>query len=146
MVTHLFSDFLNNLDEYQSAESFWKDLCSKELRLHSPVSDWQAWLTKQFSDGTAFSDGNPIFDIVSPSTQIGIRIIQHEPTSNEIRITAWTATFGGEPGDEETVSELVIDCELSSESAEIAKRLIREWVEYDELLHGFESIIQRILR
>ncbi|REJ98519.1 MAG: hypothetical protein DWQ35_00515 [Planctomycetota bacterium] len=145
MVTHLFPRFLDDAEEYHNAEVFWDDAFRQIVDRYSKIRDWQPWLTTCFADGTPFADGNPIYSLISTSTGKGVRVIQLPPESSDVQITAFRKTFGGKRGESDTVEELVIHCELSEESAVIAKRLLIEWVKQDEIPENFEITIQQLL-
>lgn len=90
-------------------------------------SDWSyPWISTGAPD---LLDGNPIFSAVSHSKRRGVRIIQHEPTSNKLEIQAWTDLVGGKLIDPDAVEELVISCALSDAAAEFAAAIIERWVE-----------------
>ena len=69
-------------------------------------------------------DGNPIFSAVSPTLRRAVRIIQHEPSSDELELEYWLHTFQGD----EAISELVISCALSEQAEREAGELIRAWI------------------
>ena len=141
MVNHLHSTFLDNSKEYKDCEQFWERLCSEVIKEKSPVTDWKPWLTTTFADGTPFGDGNPICNLMSPSTHKGVRIIQHPASSDELVLSGFTETFGHAPEEDQYVIELVVVCELSIESAEWARRLIAEWVKTKDVDKDFDSVI-----
>ena len=78
----------------------------------------------EFANGTPMRDGNPIFSAVSPTLRRAVRIIQHEPSSDELELEHWLDTFQGD----EPISELVISCALSEQVQEKAAGLIRSWI------------------
>ncbi len=126
MITHYFKDFLANSDEYRRVENYWisrwNDIMKNRLD-----SDWSyPWISTGAPD---LLDGNPIFSAVSPSKRRGVRIIQHEPTSDKVEILAWTDLVGGKFHDPDAIQELVISCALSDAAADFAAAMIGPWVE-----------------
>src|SRR5438876_2867614 len=53
-----------------------------------------------------------------------VRILQHEPTNDQLELDHWLDTFGSD----ETISELVISCALSDQAEQRAADLIRSWI------------------
>ena len=145
MVAHLYPNFLVDTAEYHRAEQFCEKLCNDALTRYSGVHDWRPWCSKTLLDGTPMQEGNPIHDLVSSSTRKGIRIIQEEVRTDKLEVGAWTNTHGGDPGEEGTWDELVISCALSKESAELARQLLVEWVQFEGPRQEFEPTIARIL-
>lgn len=127
MVHHLFKDFLENQELYILNENYWKDQFAHLLSQNGTSLVGREWLKTTFSNGVKFFDGNPIFNILCPSLNKAVRIIQEEPTSNHLVISAWLDEFPVED-DQETIKELVIVLELSEESRDLAKGLIKAWL------------------
>jgi len=126
MVHHLFKDFLENQEVYILNENYWKDQFDNLLLQNGTSLVCREWLKTTFSNGVKFFDGNPIFNVLCPSLNKAVRIIQEEPTSNHLVISAWLDEFPT-ADDQETVKELVIVLELSEESRDLAKGLIKAW-------------------
>ncbi|GEM_PF-813583 len=127
MVHHLFKDFLENQEVYILNENYWKDQFDNLLLQNGTSLVCREWLKTTFSNGVKFFDGNPIFNVLCPSLNKAVRIIQEEPTSNHLVISAWLDEFPT-ADDQETVKELVIVLELSEESRDLAKGLIKAWL------------------
>lgn len=126
MINHLYRDFLVNGDEYHNAEAYWIRRWN-ELIKNDPDTDWSyPWISTGAPD---LLDGNPIFSAVSLSKRRGVRIIQHEPTSEKVEIQAWPDLVGGKFSDPDAIRELVISCALSDAAAELALAMIRPWVQ-----------------
>ncbi len=145
MINHLYAHFLDDPEDYRRSEEFWTRLCRDVIKYRTSTDDWSPWLTTAFADGTPFADGNPICNLMSPGLRRGIRIIQQPVSSQEPTITAFTEDFGHNPDEDEYVIELVVVCELSDESAKLARSLIAEWVGIDTDVNSFDSVIARIL-
>ena len=127
MTKCLLPNFLQDANEYQSAEALWRN------RFNQLVSDageshlWHSpWIATSSGDATPFRDGNPIFSAVCPSRRLGIRIIQLPPTAASKPLTSWTDKFAqGEP---EEIDELVISCILTDETFARASDGINRWI------------------
>lgn len=146
MVKHLFKAFLSNLEEYKASEKFWRNLCESILiKQQGQKHGWKSWLNVHFSDGTPFLDGNPICSLISPDNRKGVCIIQDEPITEKIYIGAWMDKFGSIDGEENFVEELVIVCELSEESAQLASELIEAWVKENTSYYEMEQLIEKKL-
>ena len=139
-VAYLFPNFLKDVDEYRRSEAFWSQLCNEIVNKHGNIRDWATL------DADPFLEGNPMLDWMSPLRRKGIRIIQEEVRTDELDMGAWTNTRGGEPGEEGTWDELVVSCALSKESAELARRLLIEWAQFEGSREDFEPTIERILK
>lgn len=126
MVQHLCKTFLVDAAEYRSAQARWSELWDKLVAAQRPTTEWKSpWFASTFADGTPMSDGNPIFSAVSPVLKRGIRIVQHEPTTNQLELEYWLDTAGDEA---ERIQELVISCALSREAEQRVEELLRTWI------------------
>ncbi len=126
MVAHMYPKFLEDRSEYRAAEEHWNALWSS---IKPAGQADEAWLTPWLGTGSPeIRDGNPIFSAWSPRLKRGVRVIQHEPTSDEVEFSVWFDTFGGDAADPESIHELVIACALSSASSCFARELIHQWV------------------
>ncbi len=122
MVQHLFKDFLKDPQGYKKAERYWEELWQKIACETEVSSKWQyPWL------GAPLRDGNPMFSAVSSELGLGVHIIQHEPTSEQVELEWWLDKFG-EEGIDQIIQQLVICCALSRESSSQAADLMRSWV------------------
>ena len=143
MVRHLYKNFLSNLEQYKAAEDFWRNLCEKTIvKYLGQKHGWKVWLNVHFCDGTPFLDGNPMYSLISPDSKKGIAIYQHEPTEDKIIFGAWMDKFGPIDETQDFVEEIVIGCELSEESAQLAKELIEIWVEGNTSYENMEIFIK----
>jgi hypothetical protein len=125
MVQHLCERFLADAAEYEAAQARWRGLWDRIIATEKPEAEWKVpWFASKFADGTPMRDGNPIFSAVSPTLQRGVRILQHEPTSDQLELDYWLDTFGSD----QAVSELVISCALSEQAEQRAADLIRPWI------------------
>ncbi|MEA5602187.1 hypothetical protein [Nostoc sp. UHCC 0252] len=145
MVKHLFKAFLSNIDDYRASENFWRNLCESILRKHQGEKHgWKIWLNVHFNDGTPFLDGNPIYSLISPDNKKSICINQDEANKEKIYIVAWMNKFG--PIDKENfIEELVIVCELSEESAQLASELIEAWIKENTSYYEMQLLIEKKL-
>lgn len=133
-MRHLFAHFLTNSAEYSQAQAEWAKLWES-----IPDRDEYGWRSGWFELQQA-NDGNPIFTAISDANQKAIRVIQYEPTSNDVEIDCWLDTFGGPVIDPSSIRELVIACALSDESKQIAHELMAAWVVGElELEKGLDS-------
>jgi hypothetical protein len=126
MINCLYPGFLSDAAIYAHSEEFWRQLWD---RVDESARDDFGWVQPWFQPlPRELAEGNPIFSAVSKELRRGIRVIQHEPTKNEVEIQAWPDSFGG-TRDSARIDELVISCALSDVSAEIALGLIIPWVQ-----------------
>ncbi len=125
MVHHLYSNFLQDKKIYNLAQAYWGRLFSKIAQQY----DLQLvpYLNDQNGNGQKEYDGNPIFNVLEPSLNRAVRIIQIEPEGEQLDISAWLDTIelaeSAPP-----VQELVIDMVLSKESYAIARKFIIAWL------------------
>ncbi len=145
MVKHLFKNFLSNPYEYELAVKYWRELCDQILCVNRQQNQWKPWLNIHFADGTPFQDGNPIYNLISEGKCKGLCIIQEEPNTDDVEISAWMDTFGDYGnGEEDSIKELVIVCALSNESVKIASSLIKAWIAEDRTYPEMENLIRLI--
>ena len=111
MVRHLCKGFLADAVENESAAARWRRLWDRIVAEEGRQAEWQVpWFAPEFANGTPMRDGNPNFSAVSPTLRRAVRIIRHEPTSDELELEYWLDTFQGD----EPISELIVSCALSS--------------------------------
>ncbi len=126
MISHIYSNFLEDVQEYKASVRHWEELWRQVGKCELEKYQWTyPWISTGSPD---ILDGNPIFSAFSPVLLRGIRIIQHEPTSSKLEIQAWPDYVGGDIADPASIRELAISCALSSETARIALDLMRPWV------------------
>ena len=139
---YFHSEFQKNVDNFLSAQNYWKSLCLEAVRFQNVQDDWTLWFSGKFADGSLDISGNPIYSLVNKELKKGIRIIQIPPNGDKYKIKAWTDYFA--KGLENEINELVVICQLSESSGKIAKQLIQEWV-IDEKTDVFSKKIDDIL-
>ncbi len=126
MIRHLFANFMNDDGDYRASEGYWEALW---LRTDANMIEKHQWIHPWISTGSPdYLDGNPIFSACSRSLRRGVRIIQHEPTTQRLEIQAWPDFVGGSYHDPDAIQELVISCALSEAAADWAMSLLRFWV------------------
>lgn len=126
MITNLFPHFLEDAEQYELSERYWRDLWERTAPAHREQFQWKSpWIGTGSPD---IKDGNPIFSAHSPALKRGIRVIQEEPIGSELDIRAWLDTFGGDLAGPDQIHELVISCTLSDAAASIARRLMESWI------------------
>lgn len=128
MTNKLFENFLDCPAAYEAAERFWADLVENVTRELGQTGEWPRWIDLHYADGTRMEkDGNPIYDGRSQRLDRGFVVIQHTPVGDDVELAAWLKHYDEEfetlPRD-----ELVINTSLSTESAALARRLLREWM------------------
>lgn len=124
MVTHLYTNFLENGHTYQENIDFWKTIVHTLLSVEN--ISLQSYLATTKPDGSLYLDGNPIYQFKVENSNRAVRIIQEEIERDSIEFSAWLDTL--ELADESVVDELVISLELSQESCLLAVELINAWV------------------
>jgi hypothetical protein len=128
MVKHLWPNFLTDAGAYDAALQFWDQLWHEKIDPWGVRAHWAPWINTHFANGTPFRDGNPIFGRLSLRDRRAVRVIQSEPTSANPIIDFWLQLFPADAGTAAGVTELVVVCELSEESAQLAAGLIASWV------------------
>ncbi len=139
MAVHLFPGFLDDPAQYAAAEDYWRQLWDELMGRAGQREGWiRPWLQTAYANGTPFRDGDPIFSAWSPSRKLGVRVIQNRPEGVGLGLDFWTDTFGDEWSGE--VRVLVIACELSSRTADLARELIGQWVRTGEASLSFPPV------
>lgn len=123
----LFPDFMHEPLQYDRAEALWAEKWRELIQRAGQEDRWESpFYITTFVDGTPCRDGNPIFSAADPVRQLGVRVIQFEPTSDSEELVSWFNTFAkGEP---EEIHELVISCSLTEATLTRACDLIRQWI------------------
>lgn len=126
MTEYLYSGFLKDPGLYSLSEHYWQGLWQSISDQDRFRYGWQQpWFQPL---PPKLGQGNPIFSAISPVLRRGIRVIQHEPTSNSLEIQAWTDSFGGPVTDPASIKELVIACALSNLAAGVVLEMMKTWV------------------
>lgn len=147
MVTVLYSNFLDDEQQYAASEQFWATLFDSAVSESGNRSDWAPWRARTFANGLPFErDGNPIFAARSIQLPKAVQVIQWPPETPDIEVSAWMSELvvsaDGEPS---TLHELTINCSLSVESADVAKELLRNWVAEAVRVEDMDKLIRRLI-
>jgi hypothetical protein len=138
MVDYLFPHFLSDPQEYEQAESLWRERWRDLLRRVGQEGLWDVpWSNVYFANGTPMQSGNPIFSAISPRRKLAIRVIQLEASDNPKEFYVWTDTFA--EGSPESAKELVISCVLTPETLNQAVELMRQWITEEKIAQPPES-------
>jgi len=115
-MQYLYKNFLKDKRVYNLNEGYY-------ARLFKKLTRWEpkTVFNTRFRNGEKFYDGNPIFSALVDNRVL--RIIQEEPESNKIYLSAWLTT-----ATEKELDELVITLELSKEAKPLLEKLITKWV------------------
>ena len=133
MSTNLYSNFLNDPDEYSRAKAFWNQRWETLLDEVGQRASWKTpWFETTFANGAPFRDGNPIFSAVCTSRRLGVQVIQLDPQEDDLEFRAWTDTFD-EGGD--SIRKLVVMCALTDHSAKQAINAIKQWITDERVLN-----------
>ena len=141
MVHHLFETFLEDNQIYQLNMTYWQE--SVQNICYYPSENLKTYLNPNFANGTFCFDGNPIFHAILEQQNKAIRIIQEEPESEEVEITAWleeSIAFK-----DKKIPELVIALELSKESKPIADYFIKAWIVDNVDVKTMQQLIDKTL-
>lgn len=126
MAVQLFPDFLGDKGQYALAEGYWRNLWEEIARSSGQRGEWKTpWLRTSFSNGTPFQDGDPIFSAVATERGLGVRVIQHEPETDEVELDSWVETFDGP---DSMIRVLVLSCALTDEIVGYVQDLFRSWI------------------
>ena len=124
MVKHLFKDFLKDREEYAKAQKYWEEFLDG---LFPPAEIKSVKrLNYHYLNGEEVFDGNPITDRYFENLKKTVRIIQTEVLETGLSLDVWTEKK--EINDNEAVYELVVSLELSEESIEIVKEILKKWI------------------
>lgn len=118
----LYKNFLVKKKIYSQNESYWKRYVRNVLE--PKVIEHEFWLKNEYANGTKIYDGNPIYSVKLQNKK-AIRIIQEEPESDTLQISAWVKETEDEH--ENKIEELVISLELTRVTRVLALELIKAW-------------------
>lgn len=138
----LYKHFLESKKIYNLNVGFWTQIANKISR--SASLTYTKWVNDEFSNGTKFFDGNPIFSAYLKEQKKALRIIQNVATSNTTEISAWIEKTENEK--KECIVEFVIDLELTTSSKEIAIDFLKKWIIENMSLENMESYIAKKLK
>ena len=124
MKHHIFPNFLTNEQEYHICESYWDTKIRYLLEEHG-LAEPVPYLNTTFANGKAQLNGNPIANYYIKHKDKAIRIIQEEPETEGLEISAWINKLETE---NLTATELVITLELTPEAERITFDLISKWL------------------
>jgi hypothetical protein len=146
-MKYLFSDFLNNAQEYKESRRFWEDLCLQILLKHKQSDFWHQWFDIDvMKDSVNQNDGNPIYSLINRIQLKGVRIIQQNPKIyTKWEQAAWVDVVGSEYSEYINITELVFTCNLTLESAEIFKKLFEAWIQPEAETRAVEGLIKKLV-
>jgi hypothetical protein len=130
MSRQLFANFLHSSTEYDKAVEFWVKTLKRVLKARYEQEGWCKWFNAEFVDGTPDRDGNPIASFVSRQRDRGIKIVQLAEVAH-LDLEASVRVFAR--GDTEEIPYLEMWVVLTPGTAQRSKRLIKEWVNADQI-------------
>ena len=139
MVHYLFEKFLEDHQVYKLNMTYWQESVQKicPCPFHKPL---KPYLNPNFGNGTPCFDGNPIFNAIFEHK--AVRIIQEEPESEKVEITAWLEYIDIKA---KKIPELVIALELSKESKPMADYFLKAWIVDNVNLKIMQQLIDKTL-
>jgi hypothetical protein len=146
MVNLLFRGFLDSPDEYKACEAFWQKLVEEILQSIGQSGKWPRWIPPTYADGKTLiePDGSPIFDGKSARLHRAFRVMQHPATTeDEPEIFVWLKSYEKEYEDLPR-NELVLNLSLSTESADLARRLLSKWLAPATTVDEMQALIEAI--
>ena len=137
MNKYLFPDFLKEKIVYQTCRLFWQVKIEDFLEKNR-IANAKPYLNTTFSNGSDFYNGNPIVNYYIENLGKAIRIIQEEPNSNDIELSAWIDDF-----ETETLKakELVVSIQLTPDSENLAFDFMYKWIVNDYSSEKMEKYI-----
>ena len=137
-----YANFSQDPEIFLQAKAFWVSLCDSIVENYKGAGSWDSWFEGIMADGSIDLSGNPIYSLVNRDLERGVRMIQIEPDKDELQLKAWIDVYDkGAPGE---ITELVIYCQLTDKSEDLAKKLLHEWINTNNL-EGFDSFIDDVL-
>lgn len=143
MNRHLYKGFSSDASAFSAAREFWATSINDLVVGAHQVGQWVPWLSYDQTRSNTPEEG-PIFSTHSTRQKKALVLQQYEPTTDNMVVSARIDIFG-EGYLEDPIPYLLISCELSSLSAEAAKRLIAAWIQPDMTKEGMELEIERIV-
>ena len=129
MAQYLFKNFLADPQQYQAARAYWESTVAQLAAELNQRDEWLPRMATAFGNGSPLPrDGNPIFEARSTRLRRALRVVQEAAETNGPEIIAYLDRIGG-ASDEDYMDELVFRLALSDETARIAQRLIRMWLD-----------------
>jgi hypothetical protein len=137
MVKHIYKNFFSSKKELNASRQFWRELC------HGVIPSKDAGLWKiTFPETLIDDDSHQILNCYNESANKRFDITQAIPKHQEVRIGGHMDKLG-EGFYEKPIDCFCLWCELSTESAEIAKKLIGQWVRPDITIEMMDKIISK---
>ncbi len=124
MDKHLFANFLSDNIVYQTCKEYWQ-VKIRHILHQNNITGAKPYLNTTYVNGVDFFDGNPIANYLVDRLNKAVRIIQEEPESDDLQITAWTDTM---ELNDNNVNELVISLELTPDTENYALDFIKKWL------------------
>lgn len=145
----LFPDFLEKEASYEACVRFWLDLITEVEQSLGQSGEWPSWIPRTYTDGgkPMDLDGNPIIDGFSQSIGRAYRVIQQPPEGDA---RGWLGAFverRDDPIYEGTgfpPVELTIALTLTDETAEVARALLRTWMDPNQSIAETERAISSL--
>lgn len=145
-MEYLFSNFLNDVQQYRAAQAFWESLCKQILAKYDQSAAWKTWFREvELDNGSILRDGNPIYSLVNRKQAKGVTIIQQDPKIHtKWEMAAFVNTFGDEHYELGEINNLVFACNLSQESADMFEKLFEAWIQPECKLQDIEQTIKSL--
>ena len=124
MKQHLFPNFLTNDLEYQICKNYWKVKILYLLQKYN-IKNPLPYLNTRYANGKEQNNGNPMINYYIKSKNKALRIVQNEPRTDTLEISAWTNQFQIDKLD---TTELVIALELTPEAERMTFDFIKKWL------------------
>lgn len=140
MTQYIFKDFLDNKESYLKSVELWSSVVGNLLKPEKYEFDEYVATSDGF--GNDFLDGNPIFSFKIDSLNKGVRIIQNEPDSSAVKLSAWLTD--AELANGNTINELVINLGLTAETIFLTVDLINAWILNDSTVFRMKRYIETI--
>lgn len=123
-MSYLFPNFLKDNLEYEICKGYWNAKIEYLFKKNG-ISVFTPYLNTTFANGQEMYNGNPMVNFYIKDRNKAIRIVQEEPETDNIEISAWT---NGTEINNQEITELVICLELSPETELIAFDFLEKWI------------------
>jgi len=144
MPLKLYEDLYVNPETFKAAQKYWKLLTASVASSLGQAGHWHEWIPRTYADSkTPFElEDQQIWDGRSDQFDRAFRIYQGPRGDHEPGLAAWLSFIGPEWDSSLPREELVISLIFSEDTARLAEKLLRKWMNPETTFEEMKAFIE----
>lgn len=145
MAKRLHEHFLRTREEFLAARAFWQEIVDRVTALEGQGEKWPQWISDTKVGGDPIDiDLLPIISGWSLACNRAFQIVQTNRRANNVTIAAWIREYDPE-FHELPAAAMFIGLSISQETADLAEKLLAEWVKPGTTPAVMREVIDQLL-